>query len=106
VVAVDTPLDQPIPLYPGTFVRAEIPGRVVSQTWQIPLSSITQDSTIWIVDSGKLKSLSVEILFSDSASVYIHPVENIEKPYVVVHPLSSYLPKMRVEQRLQDQYSG
>jgi RND family efflux transporter MFP subunit len=106
VVAVDTPLDQPIPLYPGTFVRAEIPGRVVSQTWQIPLSSITQDSTIWIVDSGKLKSLSVEILFSDSASVYIRPVENIEKPYVVVHPLSSYLPEMRVEQRLQDQHSG
>jgi RND family efflux transporter MFP subunit len=106
VVAVDTPLDLPTPLYPGTFVSAEIPGRVVSQTWQIPLSSITQDSTIWIVDSGKLKSLSVEILFSDKTSVYIHPIDGIDKPQVVVHPLSSYLPEMRVEQRLQDQQSG
>jgi RND family efflux transporter MFP subunit len=106
VVAVDTPLDLAQPLYPGTFVSAAIPGRVVSETWQIPLSSITQDSTIWIVESGALKSLPVKILFSEKASVYIHPVKGIDNPFVVVHPLSSYLPGMRVEQRVRDQSNG
>jgi RND family efflux transporter MFP subunit len=102
IVAVDNPLDQEIPLYPGTFVRAAIPGRRVSGVWRIPESSLTQDMTIWYVDeSSQLVKVQADVLFADSESVYIRPIESIDSASVAIYPLSSYLPGMRVEAKFQ-----
>jgi RND family efflux transporter MFP subunit len=103
IVAVDNPLDQEIPLYPGTFVRAEIPGRYISGVWQIPESSLTQDMTIWYVDdSSQLAKAPADVAFTDNKSVYIRPIESIDSSSVAIYPLSSYLPGMRVEAQLQE----
>jgi RND family efflux transporter MFP subunit len=102
IIAIDNPLDQEIPLYPGTFVRAEIPGRHFSDVWRIPESSLTQDMTIWYVDeSSQLAKAQADVVFTDKESVYIRPVEFIDHTSVAIYPLSSYLPGMRVQAQLQ-----
>jgi RND family efflux transporter MFP subunit len=103
IIAVDNPLDQDPPLYPGTFVKAEIPGRRISGVWRIPESSLTQDMTIWYVDeSSQLAKAQADVVFSDNESVYIRPIESVHSTAVAVYPLSSYLPGMRVEVKLQE----
>jgi RND family efflux transporter MFP subunit len=103
IIALDNPLDQKIPLYPGAFVRAEIPGQHISGVWRIPESSITQDMTIWYVDeSSQLAKAQADVIFTDSESAYIRPVESLDSGLIAIYPLSSYLPGMRVEAQLQE----
>jgi RND family efflux transporter MFP subunit len=103
IIAVDNPLDQEIPLYPGSFVRAKIPGRHISGVWRIPESSLTQDMTIWYLDaSSQLAKAPADVLFADNESIYIRPIESIDNTSVVIYPLNSYLPGMRVEAQLQE----
>ncbi|MCG8428327.1 MAG: efflux RND transporter periplasmic adaptor subunit [Chromatiales bacterium] len=100
VVEVAHPLDQEPPLYPSTFVTAEIPGKQVAGLWRLPASALTQDGKIWYVDNaGQLVSETTEIVFSSGNFIYVQPPSGLTTASVVVYPLSSYLPGMQVAQR-------
>lgn len=100
IIQVEHPLDQQIPLYPGTFVRAEVPGRKVTAIWQVPSSAISPSNQIWYVtEAGELKNAAANVHFSSADSVFITPIQDMQKANIVVQPLSSYLPGMRVIKR-------
>lgn len=100
IVTVDQPLQQNPPLLPGTFVEASLRGRFVDNLWQLPASALSQRGEIWIVDAtDTLRKFATTSLFSAGGYIYV-PVPNglADAPQrVVVHPLSSYLPGLRVE---------
>lgn len=99
LVAVDFPLDQSPPLLPGTFLQAELTGRTLKDVWQLPITALSQRGEVWyITDENSLARFAAEPLFSDETHLYVTaPVEfSADAVRVVVHPLSSYLPGMRV----------
>lgn len=97
IVTVDRPLSQGTPLYPGTFLNAEIPGKVVADLWKLPSSALSQRGEIWIVnDENLLKSHVAGIRFSDAEYIYVEPPNGSKKAQVLVQPLSSYSEGMKV----------
>jgi len=100
VVRVDRPLDLDMPLYPGTFVKAEVPGRELHAVWQLPASAITRSNQLWYLDGDNtLQPLEAKVRFRRGDSVYLQPVAALEAVQVAVQPLSSYLPGMKVVPR-------
>lgn len=105
IVAVEQPLNQDIPLYPGTFLNAQIPGRAVAGLWKLPSSALSQRGEIWTVtEDNLLKAHVANIRFSDSEHIFVEPPEGSKKAKVLVQPLSSYsegtkvFPQMRAGQ--------
>ncbi|AMX02303.1 efflux RND transporter periplasmic adaptor subunit [Microbulbifer thermotolerans] len=98
IVAVDQPLAQEPELTPGTFIRAEVPGREQSDLWRLPPSSLSQRGEIWYVTDGLLAKFAAEAVASDKETIYIRPPESLrqQEVSVLVHPLSSYVPGMAV----------
>ncbi|MBU2955918.1 efflux RND transporter periplasmic adaptor subunit [Marinobacter sp. F3R08] len=98
IAAVDRPLEQDEILTPGTFVRAEIQGRVLSDIWRLPSSSLSQRGEIWYETDGVLARFSTEPVASDEQAIYIRPPESFhgQSVNVLVHPLSTYMPGMAV----------
>ena len=98
IVRVDNPLDQSPPIYPGTFIEAEIPGKTLEGVWQVPASSITQNNEIWFVDSANTLTkapANLHLRMADKA--YLVPDKQVKEPVIVTSPLASYLPGMKVE---------
>ena len=99
IVAVDSPLDQVPPLLPGTFVEGGVNGSDVENVWKLPNSALSQRGEIWYVtEGGILARFSTEPLFSNESSIYINVPDEFAQTSVkiVIHPLSSYLPGMKV----------
>ncbi|WP_022963751.1 efflux RND transporter periplasmic adaptor subunit [Halopseudomonas pelagia] len=97
VVAVDQPLSQDPPLYPGAFLNVLIPGSAMENLWQLPASARSQRGEIWTVtDDSLLKTYAADIRFSDQEHIYVTPPEGYQKALVVVQPLSSYSEGMKV----------
>ncbi|TKB09668.1 efflux RND transporter periplasmic adaptor subunit [Desulforhopalus sp. IMCC35007] len=100
LIAVDSPLAQVPPLFPGTFVETWINGQRVDNTWELPSSALSQSGEIWYISQDDtLAKFSSEPIFSSGNSIYIKVPEELAKApiQIVVHPLSSYLPGMRVQ---------
>lgn len=99
LIAVDSPLEQAPPLLPGTFVEVGINGSDVDNVWKLPNSALSQRGEIWYVTNGILARFPTEPVFSHDSSIYIRvPKELAQTPTkIVVHPLSSYLPGMKVQ---------
>lgn len=100
IVAVDSPLDQVPPLLPGTFVEVGVNGSDIENVWKLPNSALSQRGEIWYVtENNILASFSTEPIFSNESSIYINVPEEFAQTSVkiVVHPLSSYLPGMKVQ---------
>ena len=97
VVVVDEPLQQPSPLFAGTFVEAHIQGQDLTDLWQLPASAISQSGEIWLVDgANSLFSIKADKKFEDDDSVYVVPPSNLQHAQVVIRPLNSYIPGMYV----------
>lgn len=98
VAALDLPLEQTPALSPGTFVQAEIKGRVQDNLWRVPPSSLSQRGEIWYESDGILNKFNTETLATDEDAIYIRPPESLmgQQVNVLTHPLSSYLPGMAV----------
>lgn len=104
ILRVDTPLDLATPIYPGTFVKAEIPGRELNAVWQLPASAITRSNQFWYLDGDNtLQSMDAQVHFRRDDTVYLQPHlvpgAALESIQVAVQPLSSYLPGMKVAPR-------
>lgn len=94
IVSVDQPLQQNPPLYPGTFVKALIPGATLNDIWRLPASSLSQEQTIWTIQQNTLVSHPAQVLFANGDSVFIKALS--EKAEVLKQPLKSYFPGMLV----------
>lgn len=100
LIGVDSPLEQVPPLLPGTFVEARINGQRVDNIWQLPSSALSQRGEVWyITHEETLAKFSTEPIFNSGDSIYVEVPEGSAKTptRIVVHPLSSYLPGMRVQ---------
>lgn len=98
IVRVDNPLDQSPPIYPGTFIEADIPGNTMENVWQIPASAVSQNNEIWFVDNASTLTkapANVQLRMADKA--YLTPDQQMQQPVIVTSPLASYLPGMKVE---------
>lgn len=97
IVVVDNPLNQPQPLYPGTFVKAQIEGKTLTGLWKVPASAISQNNTLWLVDNKQvLKEVPAKVLFSAHKFSYVQPPEGEASADVVIRPLNTYLVGMQV----------
>lgn len=97
VVAVDEPLAQEPRLYPGTFLKAQIPGRSVANVWKLPASALSQRGEILTVsEEGLLTAHPADIIFSDHQYLYVQLPEGYDQAKVVIQPLSSYSEGMAV----------
>lgn len=98
IAAVDRPLENTNMLAPGTFLRAEIKGRELSDLWRLPSSSLSQRGEIWYVNNGILAKFSADPVASDEQAIYVRPPNSLidQSVKVLTHPLSSYMPGMPV----------
>ena len=98
VVAVDAPFTKENPLIPGTFVEVEIAGKHLNDVLKIPASAVSQDGKVWYVNTNNtLVSVIADKVFERGDFVYISPIDNVEKPIIVIRPLVSYLDGMEVK---------
>lgn len=97
IVQVSAPLEQPVPLYFGTYVKATIAGRTLDNVWEIPSSAISQKLEVWFVNAqNELANFAPEILFQAHNSAYIAALPNMPDITIVTRPLNSYLPGTKV----------
>lgn len=98
IAAVDRPLEQADVLAPGTFLRAEIKGRELSDLWRLASSSLSQRGEIWYENNGVLAKFSADPVASDEQAIYIRPPASLygQPVNVLTHPLSTYMPGMAV----------
>ncbi len=99
ILALDHPLDSDPPLLPGTFVKATIPGRRLENLWKLPGSALSQRGEIWYVQAGNtLSSFPAKPLFNDGDVIFVSVPDTLKgrEQNVLVHPLNSYLVRMRV----------
>ncbi len=100
VVVVENPLQQQTPLYPGTFLRAEIPGQKLHNIWRIPASAISQNGDVWLVsEDNTLTRHPVKKLYEQGKYCYIPPVNSQADALIVLRPLNSYVVGMRMHPR-------
>lgn len=97
VVGVKQPLQQATPLYPGTFIRAEIKAKRFENIWRVPASSISPNGEVWLVGvDNTLKRYPVQKIFEREGYCYIKPVNQLTHAVLVLRPLNSYMVGMRV----------
>ncbi|RCV88811.1 efflux RND transporter periplasmic adaptor subunit [Billgrantia montanilacus] len=97
IVKIEDPLSQETPLYPGTFLKARIPGRAVEGLWRLPASALSQRGEIWIVtEDNLLQAHDANTRFSDPEYIYVVPPDGYREAHVLVQPLSSYSEGMKV----------
>ncbi|GGF59919.1 efflux RND transporter periplasmic adaptor subunit [Alteromonas lipolytica] len=102
IVQVQQPLDQPVPLYFGTYVTAQIAGKTWNNIWQIPASAVSQKQEVWYVDADNaLSKATPDILFQDKDYAYIQPVNGMTAAEIVARPLNSYLVGTKVRHQIQ-----
>ena len=98
IVRVAKPLEQSSPLYFGTYVVAEITGRVWDNVWQIPSTAISQKQEVWYVtDENRLDKFTPSVLFMEEGHAFITPVDGMDMAKIVVRPLNSYLVNTKVK---------
>lgn len=78
--AIDNPLatlstssiDNVPPVFINDFINVELPGRTLSDVWQIQSSWLQPDHTVWVVDEqSSLQKRSVNIEFKGRQFVYV-----------------------------------
>lgn len=103
VVTVEQPLTQSSPLFPGSFVKAELKGQKFNDLWRLPASALIDTDKVWqVTEQGTLAYLTVEPKFSQSNYVYVKAVKALTGVKVVSRPLSSYLENMKVKVQVED----
>lgn len=96
-VQVKKPLQQNYPLLVGTFVKATIQGKTITNVLKVPSSALAADGAIWLVNTNnELERLNANILFSKDNQLYITAPSHDDHFKIVRWPLVSYLSGMKV----------
>lgn len=70
-VEVENPLEQEPPLLPGTFLKAQIPGRKMSNLLKVPESARTPKGLVWYVDAdNRLRSVQAIPEFRENEQLF------------------------------------
>jgi hypothetical protein len=65
-------LNEKAPLAMGTFVEAEISGRLLDDIYVLPRSALHDQNTVWLLDASlKLKQRDVSIVYRGKSNIYI-----------------------------------
>ncbi|MEM8930663.1 MAG: HlyD family efflux transporter periplasmic adaptor subunit, partial [Acidobacteriota bacterium] len=105
VVTVSNPLDEDPPLYPGTFVRATLAGRELTNVLDLPSHVVTEQGELWLVDAdGLLAKAAVDPLPGADARILVDVPTSMagEILDVVAYPMASYLPGLPVTKETAD----
>lgn len=74
VIEVPRPLDttdgKP-PLFPGAFVKVVIAGKTLQDAIAVPRDAIRGQDSVWIVEEGRLRVVSLDIVRTDREFAYI-----------------------------------
>jgi len=130
IAAIEKPLAYSTPLLFGSFVQADIEGRVLENVWKLPASAISQKQEVWIVmpSTGQLAKFTPSVLFESEGYAYINPpktsevrgggadntsgdsmpeqVDEIRQALVVARPLNSYLVNAQVKPVIEGKTGG
>lgn len=88
VVSVDNPIEKD--LYSGTFVSANITGKVLPNVLKLPQSAISSENTIYFLKEGRLQVKDNFVtIASDSEHIYIEPWTDKEVQ-IVTYPIATY----------------
>jgi len=94
---VARPLDQNPPLFPGSFMRAELKGREIPNLLRVPESALTKAGKVWVVDAdNRLRSHRVEPVFRGEGVVFIHALRKGVQ-WVAISPNQGFFSGMRVQ---------
>lgn len=101
-IEIDKPLQQSPPLLPGTFVKAEVPGRVISELLRIPDSARTQKGLVWYVDKeNRLQSVEATPVFREKGYLYFrYQGEGVVA--VVINPNNSFVNGLQVTPQVKE----
>ncbi len=103
VASVARPIELGTPLFPGTFIKASISGKAVTQLWKLPASALVDNNTVWQVnDDNLLVHLPIRVMFAQHNAVYVQPIEKLSSAKIVNRPLASYLLNMKVEAKAEE----
>ncbi|MFK5895288.1 MAG: efflux RND transporter periplasmic adaptor subunit [Pseudomonadota bacterium] len=83
----------------GSFVHVTLPGKKIDNLLKVPESALTQDGHVWYVDEdNKLQRFDSLRMFSKKQNIFITVPKHLHKNTlsIVITPLSSYLPGMKV----------
>ena len=73
LVAVDNPLEGPLPLLSGAYVTVRVEGRGVEQTVELPRSALHDGNTVWVVEEDQvLGKRAVSVVFGDGETVVVN----------------------------------
>ncbi|WP_187276642.1 efflux RND transporter periplasmic adaptor subunit [Parahaliea maris] len=98
VVAVENPLIQDTPLYPGTYLEVTIQGKQFENLWRVPETSITPQGELWYVDTGhQLRRYKPRIVFRADGYAYVKALAGESRSRIVSRPLTSYLAGVKVQ---------
>lgn len=104
-LAVESPLDQSPPLFPGTFVRASMTGRMMTGLLRIPESAQTREGIVWFVDGdNRLSAHRTEpVFYGDGVAYIVNPRPNEEKLRVAVSPNASFTDGLLVQPAFEEE---
>nr|VFJ53225.1 MAG: RND family efflux transporter, MFP subunit [Candidatus Kentron sp. FW]VFJ66865.1 MAG: RND family efflux transporter, MFP subunit [Candidatus Kentron sp. FW] len=93
VIAVDAPLEQRPPLYPGTFVTVALSSKPIQSAWLLPASALDGDGYLWRIDADhQVRRLKPRVFHRFDDVVVAVPPETVEEAVIVVKPLASLTP--------------
>jgi RND family efflux transporter MFP subunit len=102
VLTINNPVKEGLIL--GDFLRATIEGRTIKNTLHIPDSALSQAGNVWYIDKqNKLQRFAAKVYYSDQGKVLIQAPEKIAKLNIVIRPISTYKPEMKVQPKLTKQ---
>lgn len=101
ILSVENPLQQG--LLPGLFVQAKIGGKKLQQVLRLPASALSLQGEIWFVDEQSLlQKFRATPRFDDQGEMLIQAPPGMSSLAVVVQPMASYQPAMKVDARPED----
>jgi RND family efflux transporter MFP subunit len=59
------------PILFGTYVLVHLEGRSLGKVFHVPLHTVTPEGTIWLHESGALKSKAVKVVWKDETNAYV-----------------------------------
>jgi RND family efflux transporter MFP subunit len=90
VIAIDQPLEQAPPLYPGTFVAVHLPSRPIDAAFRLPASALTPDGHLWYIDAeGQARRFRPRAHFRFDDDIVAIPPASLDTADIVIRPLAS-----------------
>ena len=98
VIAVDEPLKQEPPLYPGTFVAVEVPSRPIESAYRLPASALSTDGYLWqITSDNRAERFKPLVHYKFNEHIVAVPPDTVADASIVVKPLASLTRNTLVE---------